>query len=285
MLRATWHDYQLTPELPIQPLVSAHPRPTPLQIDLHEGIEVGVVLSGEQERHYPDWTINLTAGDVWLQPMWEPHGWRAAAPDTNSLILIFLPEFLADEKIGELPWLSLFAAPAQLRPWVRDSKLRAKALLIGEEIAEEITRREHGWLAAVRLGMLRLLFALSRQWSPPTEPPDLSRVKTSNLSRVMPAIALIQERRPGSVSVQEAAAACGLSRSRFNSIFRQTMGTSFGQFSLRARLGFAAHRLLTTDLTVEAIAQRAGFVDASHFHRTFVRHYGRTPAQYRIHPA
>ena len=246
---------------------------------------MGVVLSGEQERHYPDWAVNLTAGDVWLQPMWEPHGWRAAAPDTNSLILIFLPEFLADEKIGELPWLSLFAAPAQLRPWVRDSKLRAKALLIGEEIAEEITRREHGWLAAVRLGMLRLLFALSRQWSPPTEPPDLSRVKTGNLSRVMPAIVLIQERRPGSVRVQEAAAACGLSRSRFTSIFRQTMGTSFGQFSLRARLGFAAHRLLTTDLTVEAIAQRAGFVDASHFHRTFVRHYGRTPAQYRTHPA
>jgi AraC-like DNA-binding protein len=59
------------------------------------------------------------------------------------------------------------------------------------------------------------------------------------------------------------------------------MGTSFGQFSLRARLGYAAHRLLASDLTVEAIAQRAGFVDASHFHRTFVRHYGCTPRTYR----
>ncbi|MFB3882588.1 MAG: helix-turn-helix domain-containing protein [Armatimonadota bacterium] len=285
MLRATWHDYQLTPDLPVYPLVSAHPRPTPLQIDLHEGIEVGVVLSGKQERHYPDWTVNLSAGDVWLQPMWEPHGWRITALDTKSLLLIFLPQFLAEEKIGEYPWLSLFAAPVHLRPWVRDGEVRSRALLIGEEIAEEITRRERGWLAAVRLGMLRLLFVLSRQWTPPAESPDPSRANTGNLSRVMPAVALIQQRRPGSVTVGEAAAACRLSRSRFNSIFRQTMGTSFGQFSLRARLGFAAHRLLTTDLTVEVIAQRAGFVDASHFHRTFVRHYGRTPAQYRVRPA
>lgn len=281
VLRATWYDYQLAPEAPIYPLVSTHPRPTPLRIDLHEGIEAGVVLAGRQERHYPEWTVDLTVGDVWLQPMWEPHGWRAAAPDTESLILIFLPDFLAEEKLGDVPWLSLFAAPVQLRPWVRDRNLRSATLSIGREIAEEIARKERGWLTAIRLGLLRLLFAMSRHWSPPAESLDVSRVSTGNLSRIMAAIALIQERRPGTASVQEAAAACGLSRSRFATLFRQTMGTSFGQFSLRARLGYAAHRLLTTDLTVETIAQRAGFVDASHFHRTFVRHYGRTPSQYR----
>ena len=137
-------------------------------------------------------------------------------------------------------------------------------------------------MTALRLGLLHLLFALSRHWSPPAQSRDMSRIKTGNLSRIMPAIALTQERRPGTAAVEEAARACGLSRSRFTTLFRQTMGTSFGQFSLRARLGYAAYRLLTTDLTIEAIAHRAGFVDASHFHRTFVKHYGRTPSQYRV---
>ncbi len=281
VLRATWHEYPLGPENPVYPTVRTHPRRSTLRIDLHEGIEVGVILRGKQERHYPGWTIDLTPGDVWLQPMWEPHGWRAALPDTENVVLVFLPEFLGEEKLGDFSWLSLFAAPPQYRPWVTDGKLRAEALGIGREMAHEIAKEERGWLTALRLGLLRLLFAMSRNWSPPSESFDTSRASATNLSRIMPAIALIQERRPGTATVEEAAAACGLSRSRFGALFRQTMGSSFGQFSLRARLGYAAHRLLTTDLPVEAIAQKVGFVDASHFHRTFVKHYGCTPRTYR----
>ncbi len=281
VLRATWRDYRLTPDAPVLSIVRTHPDETALEVDLHDGIEVGMLLSGRQERHYPEWTVNLKAGDVWLQPMWEPHAWRISQAGTECLILIFVPEFLGDERVGDLPWLSLFAAPVQSRPWVRDADVRSKAITIGRGIADEIERKERGWQGAIRLGLLQLLFCLSRHWSPPTKRSSISQANTGNLSRLMPAIDMIQERRPGTASVQEAAGACGLSRSRFTSLFRQTMGTSFGQFSLRARLGFAAHRLLTTDLTVESIAHLAGFVDASHFHRTFVKHYSRTPSQYR----
>ncbi|MBN1460569.1 MAG: helix-turn-helix domain-containing protein [Armatimonadetes bacterium] len=279
--RATWHDYPLTPESPIYPTVSTHPRPTELRIDLHEGIEVGVVLRGRQERHYPGWTVDLTPGDVWLQPMWEPHGWRAMTADTETVVLVFLPNFLGEEKLNGASWLSPFAAPPRQRPWIGDQQMRRHALSVGRDMAEEISRKEAGWLTALRLGTLQLLFRLCRTWRPPTESVDTSRATTTGLSRIMPAIARVQQRRPGSVSVAEAAAICGLSRSRFSTIFKETMGASFGQFSLRARVGYAAHCLLTSDLPIEAIAQRAGFVDASHFHRYFVKFYGRTPRVYR----
>jgi AraC-like DNA-binding protein len=244
-------------------------------------MEVGILLRGKQERHYPGVVVELTAGDVWLQPMWEAHGWRAMVPDTENVILIFLPQFLGEEMLGDISWLSLFAAPPEIRPWVRDHKLRTQTLAIGRELAQEISSQTRGWLTAVRIGLIRLLFLLSRYWDPPSQPAEGIRVSPSVLSRIMPAIALIQERRPGTVSVEEAAAACGLSRSRFGTIFRQTFGSSFGRFSLRARLGYATHRLLTTNLSIDAIAQKAGFVDASHFHRTFVKHYGCTPREYR----
>ncbi|NIR00135.1 MAG: hypothetical protein GTN78_08010, partial [Gemmatimonadales bacterium] len=221
-MSATWHDYQLTPESPIHPTVSTHPRPGSLQIDLHEAMEIGVMLRGRQERHYPDWKLDLTAGDVWLQPMWEPHAWRTTVPDTENLLIIFLPQFLGEEQVGDVSWLSLFAAPPQHRPWVRDHALRTKVLSVGCEVAEEVARRERGWLTAVRLGMLRLLFLLSRFWSPPQKSVDASRVSTGTLSRIMPAIALIHERGPATITVAEAAAACGLSRSRFGALFRQT---------------------------------------------------------------
>jgi len=282
VLSATWHDYQLTPDSPIHPIVSTHPRPRPLQVDLHEAMEVGIMLRGKQERHYPDGKLDLTAGDVWLQPMWEPHAWRPVLPDTENVVLIFLPEFLGEENLGDVSWLTPFAAPPQDRPWVRDDGLRAEAFSIGRQLAEEIVRRDNAWLTAVRLGVLRLLFLLSRHWSPPPGSVGTFSIGANTLSRIMPAIALIHERRPGTVTVAEAAAACGLSRSRFGTLFRQTMGSSFGHFSLRARLGYAAHRLLTTGMPVEAIAQKVGFVDGSHLHRAFVKHYGCTPREYRV---
>jgi transcriptional regulator GlxA family with amidase domain len=56
---------------------------------------------------------------------------------------------------------------------------------------------------------------------------------------------------------------------------------SFCQFALRARVGFAAYRLVTSDLPLEKIAALEGFADASHLHRTFVSLCGCTPAKYR----
>jgi AraC-like DNA-binding protein len=87
--------------------------------------------------------------------------------------------------------------------------------------------------------------------------------------------------RPGAGADPQAAAACGLSPSWFHCIFRQTMGISYGRFCRRARLAYAAHQLLATDLTIEDIGQQAGSVGGSHLHQQFVKQYGCMPAEYR----
>jgi AraC family transcriptional regulator len=97
----------------------------------------------------------------------------------------------------------------------------------------------------------------------------------------MPALTLIRTQPHRRVRLGEAAYACGLSATRFAVVFNQTVGLSFGRFALRARLAYVARRLLSANTSIERIASEAGFVDASHLHRTFVRHYGCTPGQYR----
>jgi len=281
IVRATRYDHHLSAGAPIYASVNRHARPTSAQMDFHEGIEVGIVLRGDQQRHYENWTMDITRGDVWLCAMWEPHGWRVVSPNTKNVVLIFRPEFLGEQRLGDASWLSLFAMPPRERPRVSDARLRKTVLGIGAELAEEIAGKRDGWLTAVRLSLLQLLFALGRDWRPPAGGGNRAGVRTTNLSRIMPALSLLHDRKPRPVSLSDAAAACGLSRPRFGIIFRQTMGASFGRFSMRARLAFAAHELLTTDLAAEAIARQAGFVDGSHFHRTFVKHYSCTPRAYR----
>jgi len=274
-------DYGLSRVQPFYAGVNVFDEESPLTIHVHEGIEFGILLSGRQERRFENLIYEIGPGDVWLAATWEPHGWQTTAPDTSDVVLMFLPEFLGEERLGEVSWLSLFAAPLGRRPRVTSEEMRRAILRLGEEMRDEIERAEPGWESAVRLDLLRAMLRLCRNWQPPVVSHSRGRLRASNLPRIMPALVLVQSERGRRVPVTEAAAVCGLGRAQFSLIFKETMGMTFGKFCLRSRLGYVAELLLGTELPTEAVAQRAGFADGSHLHRAFVTRYGCPPGQYR----
>ena len=274
-------DYHLSPARPFHGGVVEHPHPAPLGTDMHQAFEMGVLLSGSEERHFEDMVVQLDTGDMWLCCAWEPHGWRAKAGGTQELVLQFLPEFLGDEMFDGISWLSMFSAAPGDRPRSTSKEVQEQALAIAHEVRREMRDRRRGWLAAVRLGILRLLLMLSREWEPPELGNQGYAVRMSNMAKIMPAVRLVQSRPTRRLTLAEAAATCGLSVSQFGYVFRNVMGLSFGKFCMRARLAYVAQLLLGTSLSVEAIAQETGFADASHLHHAFVQTYGATPARYR----
>ncbi len=185
MLASRIEEFHLTPAKPFHAGVVEHPYPAPLGTDMHQAFEMGVLLGGEEERHFEDTLIHVKPGDIWLCGAWEPHGWRASAPGARELVLQFLPEFLGEEMFEGVSWLTLFSAPPDQRPRVVEDQMREEALNIAHQIRREMRDRKRGWLAS------------------------------------------------------------------------------------------------STDLSVEAIADGAGFADASHLHHSFVQVYGCTPANYR----
>ena len=274
-------EYHLTPAKPFHGGVVEYASPSPLGTDMHQAFEVGVLLSGCEERHFEDVVITVNPGDLWLCGAWEPHGFRAKKECTRELVLQFLPDFLGEEMFEGVSWLSLFSAPSQLRPRVKTKEMREEALSIADEVCREMRERRRGWLAAVRLGILRLLLMLSREWDSEGQDGRGHTVRTGTLEKIMPAVRLVHSHPTRRLSLKEAAATCGLSVSQFGYLFRRLMGLSFGKFCMRARLAYVAQLLLTTNLSVEAIADAAGFADASHLHHAFAGVYAATPARYR----
>jgi transcriptional regulator GlxA family with amidase domain len=198
-------------------------------------------------------------------------------------VVILRPEFLGDDPAGPAPYLSLFTAPAEWRASRKAPETRAQAIAVGHDLAEAIAERGPYWGSLVRLHLLRLLMGQLRVSEREQSSEGLSAREPGEnaLARILPAVELVQRDLGRRVSGAEAAAVCSLSVCRFWHVFRGAMGLSFGAFALRARLARAAQQLLYTRASVREIAEEAGFADASHFHRLFVRHYGCTPGEYR----
>ncbi len=113
-------DYRLSHETPLAVNYRDSPRRPMTFYNAHAGVEVGILLSGREERIFPDCTLSITDGDVWLAAMWELHGVRAHLGRRRVLSVIFLPEFLGDLTLVGIPWLDLFAVPPSQRPRVGD---------------------------------------------------------------------------------------------------------------------------------------------------------------------
>ncbi len=83
------------------------------------------------------------------------------------------------------------------------------------------------------------------------------------------------------ITISMVAKAAGFSESHFMRYFKETMGTSFIEYLKDYRLTMAARLLAGSDSTILEIASEAGFENLSYFNRTFKKHYGVTPSQYR----
>jgi AraC family transcriptional activator FtrA len=83
------------------------------------------------------------------------------------------------------------------------------------------------------------------------------------------------------MTVETLAARSAMSRRTFARRFAGATGTTPYRWLLSQRLRLAQRLLETTDLTVDAVAQAGGFVDAGNLRRHFARSLHTTPAAYR----
>ena len=96
-----------------------------------------------------------------------------------------------------------------------------------------------------------------------------------------PALDYIHANYAAEQTVDDLAGLCGLSTSHFIRTFRKYTGSSPHDYLLAYRLKQAKQQILSTDATLEEIAESCGFGSASHFARAFRKSTGMTPSRFR----
>ena len=95
------------------------------------------------------------------------------------------------------------------------------------------------------------------------------------------ALNYIEQNFQNDISVEEIAAFCGLNRTYFGRIFKETVGRSPQQFLLSYRMSKAAELLKLTVLSISDIGNAVGYPNQLHFSRAFKNVYGVSPREWR----
>ncbi|UVI33387.1 response regulator [Paenibacillus spongiae] len=107
------------------------------------------------------------------------------------------------------------------------------------------------------------------------------REETSVRNPVAQAIIYLKLNLNRDVSLQSVAGHVGMSPSYFSTIFKQTQGEGFLDYSVRLRLEKSLGLLEKTRMSVAQIGEEIGYQSYRYFIKVFKDEYGITPTQYR----
>lgn len=108
-------------------------------------------------------------------------------------------------------------------------------------------------------------------------------VQSSRMSDyyIKEAIHYIEQNFQNNISIEDIASVCGINRSYFGKIFRNSIGRSPQEFLMNYRMAKAAELLKLTSLSIAEIGSAVGYENQLHFSRAFKTIYGLSPREWR----
>ncbi|OBZ18031.1 hypothetical protein A8L34_00095 [Bacillus sp. FJAT-27264] len=110
----------------------------------------------------------------------------------------------------------------------------------------------------------------------------LMQAKQIPMSRkVSEAVAYMNKYFKGELTLQDVAEIVGTSPNYLSALFKKELNVNFSEYLIHMRIEKAKQLLLESDLLSYEVAERVGFMDHSHFSRTFKKSTGMGPREYR----
>ena len=98
---------------------------------------------------------------------------------------------------------------------------------------------------------------------------------------IEPALRYIRDNYSQSISVEELANLCQISKHYFCRVFKTAIGNSAIEYLLAYRMMVSDILLVGTDKSVSQVAASCGFESAQYFCRCYKKHFGTSPGKRR----
>ncbi|EIC83355.1 transcriptional regulator FtrA [Serratia sp. M24T3] len=148
----------------------------------------------------------------------------------------------------------------------------------GVDLCLYLIRRDYGTVVANRAARRMVTFSHREGNQAQYLPQPVSGRESKSLS---PLLESLRSRLDKPLAIAELAAEAGMSRRTFLRRFQETTGTSPGEWMLGIRIQNACRLLESQTLSIEHVAELAGFGSAETLRHHFRQRMGITPTQYR----
>ena len=247
----------------------------------HDDFEIVYVLEGTLDAIIHAQRFECSAGDILIIPPQKIHGFfqykNTPCHYTNIVFSLSLLESPDSEIFKKL-----------LQPYENDQitvpYFHKKETLFNTEIIESVIslfeNRHEAVLKPflVKSDLFRIFHYLQ-------EIVSAREVKLNNselyANKLIPVFKYVSENYKNPISVSDAAQLVHFSESHFMNIFKKISGTSFTNYVKMIRLENARVMLLSSDKSVQQIADECGFEDISYFIRSFKQYIKLSPLKYK----
>lgn len=232
----------------------------------HQLPSIGIVLEGEQVKTFDFGEFELEPGMAITTPAGAAH--RDSYGLGGTRLILIEPDLSRPELQPILdPCRDLFSRVVVVRV--------ERLLEMGRRIVQELENPDPMAIVAVGSQVLEVLLTAAREG-------NVDRAQQNGLPPwLVEARHYIHTNFRERILIADVARAAGVHPVYLARLFREHFGVPVATYVRELRLNWAANQLATTTIPISEIAFAAGFVDQSHFTRTFRRHQQMTPARYR----
>lgn len=243
---------------------------------LHEELEIKCFYEGSATLLVESRSISVKAGDVVVINPYEFHATVDVGEEKGAYHLFMLPlDYFTGVPELNLHRLCFGGGKKFTTLFAGEPKLYGLLM----EAAEEVRQGLPGHELVVKSLLMTFFAHLLRSGM---EDADGSEKSSQRLySVVEPALRCIKNEYPHTMTVEELAGLCKVSKHYFCRVFKSVTKKSAMEYLRDYRLQVANALLSGTDSPVGEIAERCGFENPNYFSRCYKQYYGKTPRQGR----
>ena len=246
----------------------------------HPEVELTWVGGGRGQRYVGDHVEGFGEADLVLLGSDLPHSWSGLPMVGRSSVKVMILQFLPDR---------LFSAQSipEFEPLNTLFTRAARGLSFGEKTQQTVCPQFAKISSSEGLERYTLLLEILRCLAEASDVSDLASDRFQELRavkgdrRIERVMALMNERFPGPLMLDDLAETAAMSRSAFCRYFQRMTGSTPIAHLAAIRISQACSLLRDTELSVAEICYESGFGNLSNFNRQFKRSKKLSPRAYR----
>lgn len=248
----------------------------------HYCLEINLALSSGGTYYIGNNSYPINENDIFIINNYEYHYAANENDQMELMVIIFDPELVWQNEAMDYLYIKAFYE------WKDGFKHRLAGEVVPPAVAEIIFEMEREWneksagyQLVIKSLLLKLLALLYRRFEETSQYSEKIMRFQNEYIRIIDAVNYIDENFKEPVALKKLAETVHMNQNYFSTYFRNVMNCSVSTYIVRKRLKHACMLLSTTDDSVIEIALDSGFENVPYFNRTFKKHIGITPKEYR----